>query len=426
MDFWSYLGLVMVSFVAIRLLLEIGKSVPIIELMLLIAGLQWVVGPIIEYSSPSFHFKYYMYVDQDRYMSFVSPAYILFSIISLIGLRKRIYLRDAVVELKRFKNYGVSIFLIGVLFDLISGFVPGSLGFFVFIVSNFKYAGAIILFFSEDKRLKQIFYGAIVYLLIDSIRNALFHDLVLWSVFFFLFWAVKYKPTKKTVLLIVFAGLMSLTTLQTIKAAYRAQVWNGYSGNKFELFYSLIVDAIFLEGTYEDEDNTESNNIRLNQGWIISAIIDHVPKNVGYAGGSTVKEAFFASILPRFLNPNKKKAGGQENFERYTGLLLGENTSMGISIIGESYANYGIFWGAIFMGLWGFILVRIWLWLSRLALKNNLIVAFMPLVFLQVVKAETELVVVLNHLIKSLIVVFAFFWATRRFLNWNFSVETSH
>jgi hypothetical protein len=40
-------------------------------------------------------------------------------------------------------------------------------------------------------------------------------------------------------------------------------------------------------------------------------------------------------------------------------------------------------------------------------------------VFLQVIKAETELVVVLNHLIKATIVVYLFFWAAKAFLNWN-------
>jgi hypothetical protein len=45
-------------------------------------------------------------------------------------------------------------------------------------------------------------------------------------------------------------------------------------------------------------------------------------------------------------------------------------------------------------------------------------VAFLPLMFLQVIKAETELVVVLNHLIKASIVIWAFFWFAKKRLNW--------
>ena len=99
---------------------------------------------------------------------------------------------------------------------------------------------------------------------------------------------------------------------------------------------------------------------------------------------------------------------------------------MGISIIGEAYGNFKIFGGIIFMGLWAFFLVRIWGFLNRRLAKNLILVAFIPLIFLQVIKAETELVVVLNHLIKSMIVVFGFFWATQRFLNWNLHIETSN
>jgi hypothetical protein len=50
---------------------------------------------------------------------------------------------------------------------------------------------------------------------------------------------------------------------------------------------------------------------------------------------------------------------------------------------------------------------------------NIVLLAFLPLLFLQVIKAETELVVVLNHLIKASIVVYLFFWAAKAFLNWN-------
>lgn len=425
MEFWSVFGIIVFAIVGYRFFMQIGKSLPLLELMFFVAGLQWIIGPIIEYSNPSFHFKYYMYVPEETYMAFVAPAYGVFALCGLLFAKKNLNYIDSIDAIKNLKNYGIIIFIIGVFFDLISGQVPGSLGFFVFIISNFKYAGAVILFFSEDKKLRSVFYGALVYLFLSSLQKALFHDLVLWGVFFYMFWAIKNKPSRKTIILTFVIGAMSLTTLQTIKAAYRSQVWGGYGGNKFELFYSLLVDAIFLDGVYENPDDLDSNNIRLNQGWIISAIIDEVPKNVEFANGETINEAILASIFPRFLNPNKKKAGGQENFEKYTGLSLGENTSMGISIIGEAYVNYHAVGGIVFMGLWGLFLVKVWTWLLKLSRKNTMLIAFLPLIFLQVVKAETELVVVLNHLIKSMIVVFSFFWATKRFLNWNYTFGTA-
>ncbi|MEM6515883.1 MAG: hypothetical protein AAF688_06845 [Bacteroidota bacterium] len=424
MELWTIIGLVAVIYAFISFINGLGKTVPILEFMILIAGLQWIVGPLIEYSFPSDHYRYYMYVDQTTYMGYIVPAYSAFIIAAFLGVRLKDKIFIPIDDLKRYKKYGLTVFVIGVIFDLGSGYLPGTLGFFAFIVANFKFAGAIILFFSEDARLKKIFYFSIVYLFLRSLQAAMFHDLVLWSVFFYMFWALKFKPSKKQIYTTIFIGVFSLSTLQTIKAAYRSQIWNGYQGNQLELFVSLFVDALFFDdsSTNTEQDLTgDENNVRLNQGWIISAILDEIPKRVDYLEGTTIKEAVTASILPRFLNPDKKEAGGRENFMKFTGLSLGENTSMGISIIGEAYGNYGIMGGILFMGIWGYFLGWYWKILLKILDKNPLVLAFLPIIFLQVVKAETELVVVLNHLVKASIVVFLFFWAVRKILKWNLS-----
>ena len=148
-----------------------------------------------------------------------------------------------------------------------------------------------------------------------------------------------------------------------------------------------------------------------------------MPEKQPFFEGETIKDAISAAVLPRFLNPSKKKAGGQENFRRFTGLDIGDGTSMGISVIGEAYGNYGRNGGIIFMGVWGFVLVLFWRFILKKAQQNILLLAFLPLIFLQVIKAETELVVVLNHLIKASIVVFLFFWASKAFLNWKFNEQ---
>lgn len=409
--------------VSIEFVKQLGHSIPVIELMLFIAGMQWILGPTIEYYAPGLHYKYYMYVPQEEYSSFVVPAYIFFSLVLILVVRPYSKLKLPVESLGNYEKYGIIIFIIGIVFDVLANRLPGSLGFFAFILSNFKYAGAIVLYFSDKQSLRRVFYFAIVYLFFIAISRALFHDFILWSLFFYMFWAIKYKPSKKLIITTILIAAFSLTTLQTIKAAYRAEIWNGYSGNKLELFAGLMVDAILLNGSNAAELDGDENNVRLNQGWIISAILDEVPRNQEFVEGETVMEAVSASLLPRFLNPNKKEAGGRENFMKFTGLQIGEGTSMGISIIGESYANFNVIGGIIFMGIWGFFLARIWILLLKKSIRLPLLLAFIPLIFLQVVKAETELVVVLNHLVKSSIVVFGFFWGARKFLKWDLERE---
>ena len=213
-----------------------------------------------------------------------------------------------------------------------------------------------------------------------------------------------------------------LTIIQAVKEDYRVLLKEGFDGNVVGLFFGTV-NQKYESGFLEEEQDAAGLNVRLNQGWIISAVMDHVPRNLEFAGGETVKEAIMASLVPRFLNPNKKEAGGQENFTKYTGLTLSENTSMGLSIIGEFYANYGVMTGIFFMGLWGLLLAFVWRKLIFNTYKVPLLIFFLPLIFLQVVKAETELVVVLNHLLKSIITVALFFWLTKRYLKWQIFAE---
>ena len=74
----SFIGIALVTYVANRFISQLGKTLPIIEVMLLIAGMQWIIGPIIEYNSSFQHHKYYMYVDESIYMSYMIPAYAAF------------------------------------------------------------------------------------------------------------------------------------------------------------------------------------------------------------------------------------------------------------------------------------------------------------------------------------------------------------
>lgn len=422
MNLLALLGIGLVAYIAITFFRALGKQLPILELMLLIAGLQWIIGPIIEYNSDFHDPKYYMYVNMDTYMGYVVPAYALF-ILSILLLKRsfKVDVQD-ILDFKKYSRYGVTILFIGVVFDLLGFVLPGALGFLVFLMAGFKFVGAIILFFSDSRIHRYIFYGSIVFLIMISLRKALFHDFILWSAFFYMFYAIKTKPTPRVKLLTFVAGFFVLTTIQAVKSDYRVMLREGFDGNFVQLFFGTVTQK-YDQGFFEEEEDTAGLNVRLNQGWIISAVMDHVPRNLEFANGATINEAIVATLVPRFLNPNKKVAGGQENFREYTGLHLSDNTSMGLSIIGEFYANFGVLSGAFAMGIWGVFLALIWRVLIKNTYKIPLLIFFLPLIFLQVVKAETELVVVLNHLIKSIVAVALFFWLTKRYLKWQIFAE---
>ena len=149
-------------------------------------------------------------------------------------------------------------------------------------------------------------------------------------------------------------------------------------------------------------------------------ILDYTPRVEPFAEGETVKQAILSSIFPRFIYADKATSGGHETFSRFTGHGIGINTSMGLSVVGEAYANYGSTGGAIFMFLLGlfynFYLMILFRFIDG---RHPILFFFIPMMFLLVVKAETDLTSTLNYLVKASISVAFVFYAARRFLRIN-------
>lgn len=393
MSIWAVLGIIFTVWCAFRLYNEIGKSFAIPELLVLIMALQWIIGPWISYNLSLQHYKYYMRVSEATYMEYVVPATMLFAYFLL----RRTSTNKLIFTIEVFHYFRLARYLVvlGFIADAIINIVPTELRFFVFLISNLKLVGSGILLFSEKNYDRWYIVATIIILLSKSLVLGMFHDLILWLAFLFLIWAIKHqlKPVQKIIIILSVFSLISL--LQLSKRFYRQSENSG--------FISLLENS--GTGLSHFSNNREESllelNTRLNQGWIVAAVLDNVPVNQDYAHGSTVVEAVAASLLPRIIYKNKAVAGGKKNFEKYTGLELGKYTSMSISVVGEAYANFGRLGGIGFMALWGWFLSGAWVLLVRASRSYIIWGFFASYIFLQVIKAEIDLVVILNHLIKS-------------------------
>ncbi len=414
--FITAIGVGVSLFIFLRLLMQMNRTLPVLEIMLTMAAFQWIIGPIIDYKTPTTHYKYYMYVDEITYMSIVVPGFILF----MIGAISRS--KNLTINLLPIKNAVTKtpsmpfLFIIGgIIFDFIKPAMPGALQFFFFLLGNLKYIGIIMLMFSENTDKWWWLGGALLLTFISSMRHAMFHEFVLWSILSFCIISVILQLKIRTKLLLFFVAIIALSLLQTIKLAYREKVWDeSYTGNRTELLLNLASEQDVM-GNLSNDFKINEMNARLNQGWIISKIIENY-QNKPYEGGTTIKEAITSSLVPRFLNPNKKGAGGKENFEKFTGLELGYGVSMGPSILGEFYGNYGKagMWAAMF--IWGLLVNLFFKYSNKLQDRVPTIMLFLPIIFFQVVKAETDLITVLNHLLKSSVVVFLVIWGGKRIM----------
>ncbi|MHA6249253.1 hypothetical protein ACXYMU_15025 [Pontibacter sp. CAU 1760] len=424
LSFLSIVGVLFFVFILNSLLLGIGEGIPIHIVIVFIGTLQWVIGPILSYYTGINHPFYKMQVPEEEYLSFAIPGVVLFyfglslPIASLSHLPK-IILSDIsnVVESKSQGAY--YLIAIGFISSFVSTFVPPSLSFFLYLLSQLKFIGCFYLYLDKSRN-NTVLYLVFATLLLDAVAKAMFHDLLLWGFFFLFIYGIKnnISLTKKVLMLLI--GFFMMFVLQSVKYQYRSIAWAATSlgaYEKGEIFFGMVKESLWSPDILFDPKTNELTVTRLNQGWIITRVMNYVPFVRPFADGQTVRDAFSDTLLPRFLAPDKQvTAGGREKMERFTGIILQEGTSMNISLLGEGYGNYGRNGGIIFMFLIGIVFSLILRVLLVKSVLHPTYIFWIPFLYLQVIKAETDLATTLNYLFKATIIMFIVFYGFRKVL----------
>lgn len=424
--FWSAVGLAFFAWISFRFFNNIGKTIDIRDLIILIPTIQWVLGAWLSYRFSTDTVFYYMSVDEKTYMTFVVPAVSAFTIGIYIRFKKKknnfhITLSKIQIISEKYKLLYIGLIVLGVIANILNPFMPPSIMFLIYLTGHLQYIGLLLLMQSKSTKGKNVIFSLVLLIMIFlALQRGMFQSILLWLTFLFIVisYIKKITPIKKA--LLVFLIFITTILVQSVKTEYRAVIWTDNNQeeqiNKTTVFSNLLSER--LERTELLTSQKNINNIigRINQGWIISRIIQHTPTYEPFAKGETIIQALYATLLPRFLYLNKKKAGGKENFTRFTGRDLGSGTSMNLSILGEAYANFGK--GAIlFMFLFGLFLNYMVLFILAKIKKHPVLLFFIPLIFFNVVKAETDFGMVLNYLIKSLVFVAIVFWGLKLFFN---------
>ncbi|MEN8120720.1 MAG: hypothetical protein ABFS35_10250 [Bacteroidota bacterium] len=421
LPFYSVLGVGLFLFFGLKFYFDLGKTIEIRDLIILIALLQWIIGPVLKYNLSPEDIFYFMAVSEKEYMRLAFPA-ALFFIAGLYfplfykKLNSKQQLNKIYSILNRHPNIDLILIVIGVLADISEDFMPDSLKFFMFLLGGSRFIGLFFLVLNNRSFKWPIFGFVMILLFASTIRHAIFHELILWMVFLFIIIAFLYRFRDRQKLAFLIPIIVLTILIQTVKFYFRQETGK-LTGtfDKAELFTEMIQKELVDQEHLFTTINFEASIDRINQGWIVARIMRYTPDFEPFAGGETIITGIRASLIPRFLDPDKPKAGGRDNFTRFTGKLISDNTSMGLSPLGEAYANFGINGGIIFMFLLGLFYNFYLFMLLRLSDKYPSLILWIPLLFLQVVKAETDFVVVLNHLVKASIVVALLIFSFRKF-----------
>lgn len=392
-----------------RMLVAPDRPLPIRWLILLIASLQWVVASHLAYIGVYTHSRYYMYVPEEVYMP-IAVSGVLGLAIGTLTISNRFERRNqirAIATIPLITRAAPVLPLLLIAVSLASSatrpFLPESLALVAYLGTQLKYSAAIMLVLSERGDRHWWVLGILGVAAIEAAATSLFHDVILWSLLVGSFYAFAMRVRVQTRVLAILIAMILGIAVQSVKPIYRAEYWGEENGGSGSTYLSLTAERLqtMLAGELTFSDAASETVLRLNQGWIISRVVQTVPHQQAYAGGETIIGALEAALLPRFLAPDKAIAGGRENFERFTALELGRGTSMGISTLGEAYANFGPIWGSAFMVLFGAGLATALTFVARLANRMPLLICFLPNIFLHSIKAETDFLSVINFLVKS-------------------------
>lgn len=396
--------LISISFI-ITLLINSNKGFNIRNIFLVFYCLQYLIGSLLSYKYDNFS-SYKMVVDSNQYYSFVIPGILLFGLglffktensdeDNLFNINKGfIHKIDETILIK--------LFVLSCLIEFLPFRVPEIIDFLIFIVKSFKYTFVCYSIMSNKKLKLQFIILPILFLIYNSIASGMFHDLLIWFIFFGISAAIRYKIV--IVKKIIFLSLFSVTAfiIQISKNDYRSATWNNNTtqnkSDKIGVFEGVAKSNI--------EDINEAvlvqSIVRINQGWILANTINRVPERQDFAGFSLIYKYIEAAILPRFLAPNKIKSGDQKIFYEYTGIyLIGSTTSMSIGMFGDAWASFGYIRGLLLIFCFGLLINYSLKYFENLINKFPLIYYLLPIIYFYPIRPDCDTQTWIGHLIKS-------------------------
>jgi hypothetical protein len=408
--------------IGLQIFLHSNDSFMFREWALFLYALNYLLSPAITYQlNPNLIF-YIMKVPSDEYFTLALPGFIMlmlgmYSIPTPLFRLEFKKVRQASIINEKFLFQTT---VIGLFLRLFSDVFPGELGFFIYVTSMVRFVGAFSLFASN--RLK-FWWLVLLVLLIELFYGFLagmYHDAIMWMIFFALFFVYTIKPSIRIKTLGVGALILLVLFIQAIKFTYREQIGKGGKEANLETISEVGTSKANSESLI-GEDNLLATLNRGNQAWIFASTVDRMNRFKDFQGLTNVFKYAEAALLPRILAPNKLKSGDKEIFNQFSGHTINETTSMGLGIFADGYIAYGT-WGVY---VFGFVLGLIFSLTFKLVERWTRISPFYVLLLLPMlnyaVRPDCELQTTINHLSKSIVVFGTLVYFTRK----RFTLESS-
>jgi hypothetical protein len=373
----------------------------------------------------------YMPVKQDFYFSYTLPAISLFCLTLTwpLGIKESMdegkVIRGLFKRIKEIlgnkKSLGIYLMAVGAIMNTVAIFLPGGLQFFATLFFFASFAGLLYVYFAPPFKYKRVvIVGFIFYIISVALGSGMFTIVAYMSITLYSFFIISEKRSflKNVAILIIAIGFMLV--LQAVKGSYRKYVWKSeYTGNRITLFTDIFLETIKNGDILFEERAVFNTYIRSNQGFNVALVMRRIPSYQPYDDGNNLFKVMAASIVPRFLWPDKPEAGGKFNMKYYAGYSI-KGWSTNIGPLGEAYGSFGVVGGIFYMFLLGMFIRWAYKLVFTIGKRIPLLICWIPVLFYQITySGETDTLQILNSLVKS-----AFFvWLLYKLLPGWFGVE---
>jgi hypothetical protein len=389
------------------------------EFSLLIYSLNYLVSPSISYLLVEKSTIYNLKISPENYFNLAIPGFVLFYV-GLFSIKTNLFSPNfnainisTIINEKLLKKVTV----LAILSSLLTSLLPKDLAFIVYLFSLIQYVAAFSLFALNPR--KNLIWPAIciLFILFKSFLAGMYHDAIMWVLFFGIFFIYIKKPSLNVKLVGMFFAITLVLFIQSIKQSYRQEVWYGGKEASIatvsEVGYSKAnADIIF------GQENLFGSLTRFNQAWIFASTVDNMDRNKNFQGLAVVYKYLEASFLPRFLAPDKIKAGDKEIFNTFSGHTINAGTSMGLGIFADGYIAFG----ATGVYIFGLSLGLIFALIFKLVESWTRISPFYSLFIFPLlnyaVRPDCELQTTINHLTKGILLYGLIVWYTKNKFRW--------
>ena len=411
---WESLSCGLMLYCFLSFIDDLGKKIVIMDYAVLMMVGTCLVMPVIFYHYYPKTFALarlwnkYMPISSDDYFDFAFPAVAAMVIGVRFTIRKLrvnnnpvVYMNNVREYLKTRPNLGMSLIAVGVLSGFMDFLAPSSLAQVLNFTEHLTYVGVFYVIYSPSKHKRFIVPGVIVLMLGQSLVTGMFGEMVnmaACSLPLILLGNKKINFQRK--LLFTSLGIFIVLLIQSVKGEYRQKTWTNNSGADPVYFAQLVGEKLGDVGATLDPESLFFLSVRMNQGWLVAVTMKRVPERYPFANGETIFNSVAASIVPRFLWPDKPTAGGAENLKRFWGYSM-VGYSMNIGPLGEAYANFDVVGGAIYMLFYGLFFNFMLSGLLKASEKRPTIVLWLPFLFYYAISVETDALTTMGSLIKG-------------------------